>query len=631
MLFRSDLRLNITKFCHEFESLLTHWIQTQGGSRNALPHLLVSRILKIFALLLENLDGRLNGDSVPHPTLRLDGCYEGFKKWKEGKPVCPDSILDPRMAPLGTDTLIKLPFTRLDQLVEEVHSLQLMVGKVQERFSNQNSVKQSLKPVLEGLNRLQTRVLDSRLFPIGLVFDRFLRTIRDHGHTLNKEVGCEIRGSDIQIDQNTANILSIPMTHLVRNSLDHGIESPTLRKTLGKPLPGLISFAAMQSSNRLIIEISDDGQGIHSDLSAAQDNNALLHNLTQLGYSSKAYITPNSGRGIGLYVAKREIEKHGGCLKLESKNGEFTKFTIELPLRFFVTDCILFRSDKQIFAVPLDHLQTVSSVEEYGTQDAEKNVKSLSKLINPSSQGLQENFDLELFNSQKETFHLRVEECLGKESLLIRSMDNPFLQSLPLTSAASVLHNGKLCWILDPNRLGIQKTERKYHLIQNTPENHDPHLDRIFSGANRGRVLCFQAGEKLYAIPLFYLKEVMDYKKPIRLPILPELILGLISLRGLPIPLVNLLALVSQYAANNEFECILILEHNGALTGIPTGKLSGIHTLQRQHLFFSHKSLSMPVIGSFKLRNSEVNLLNLEALIGQGINCCNNLDLGDES
>ena len=633
--FFPELGSNITRFCHEFESILAHWLQMSDRTKYSLPNPMISRVLRIFVLLLENLDGRLNRDSAPHSTLKLDSCYSSFINWKQGKFISPDSILDPRLVPLGTDTLIKLPYTRLDQLVEEVHALQLMVGKVQEKFSDQFPITKSLKPILQGLNRLQTKVLDSRLFPIGLVFDRFLRTIKEHGKTLKKQITCEIRGSEIQIDQNTANILSIPITHLVRNAIDHGIEIPSLRKKRGKSLPGLISLSALQSSNRLLVEICDDGEGVPDQFSKKQSTEELLEGLTRLGYSSKNQITPNSGRGIGLYVAKREIEKHGGSLRLETSKGEFTKFIIEIPLRFFVAECILFHSTGQVFAIPLDHLRKVSLVEESSSITiSNEPVRYLSKLVDPRSNGSKEIYELELINGQNKVLKLRVEECLGKDSLLIRSMDSPFLQSLPLTSAASVLPNGQVCWILDPDRILDDGTGRSKNLLVTSThftESSDATLKYLFSEANQGRVLCFETNEIDYAIPLYCLKEVLSFENPVRLPILPELILGLISLRGIPIPLVDLTWLLTNTPSLKTPECILILEHKGVLTGVPTGKLKGIQTLQAEDLISTNASTTPLIIGSFDLKNRPIQLLNFEALVIEGINFCNSCNQGAPS
>lgn len=636
--FFPELRTTFTRLCHETETVFMNWLHEDYLYRPQIQIPLISRVLQVFELLLENLKGRLTRDFAPHPTLRVDSTFASLAKWAQGEEINPESILASNLIPAGTDTLIRIPFARIDTLVEDVHSLRLLTGGMREKFQEDPIVLKSIKPLQEGLTRLQNRVLDLRLFPIGLVFQRFLRIIREHGKSLGKEVRFEIHGSDTRIDQTTANTLSIPLTHLVRNALDHGLETPSVRRKAGKPPQGTISLVASQRNNRLLVEVSDDGMGIQHfgyprGKMAADDD--LMDFLTQPGFSTLEEATTTSGRGIGLHIVRREVEKHGGNLKVQSSAGDGTKFLIDLPLTFYTTDCMLLSSGGQIFAVALDRVREILStkreVDSFHKKpgaEAEIGFKetSLFSLMDPQTLPPSENHTLILESWDHQKLSLRVEKCLGKEHLLIRPLESPFLRTLHFSSSAAALSTGQLCCVLDVD-LFIEHLHRRKRVSTPVVEPSVPRertavqklLERLFSDPDRGRILSFESCGQLFAIPLHFLKEVTDYSTPMRLPMVPEIVLGLISLRGIPIPLVNLMTLFSKSPTDPLNSCILILQHFGTLTGVPISRLRGIRLLEPEDLTAPATDSGSPIISKFYIDGNPGHLLDPRRLFESGI------------
>ncbi|MGB4497568.1 MAG: chemotaxis protein CheA [Methylococcaceae bacterium] len=216
---------------------------------------------------------------------------------------------------------------------------------------------------------MQDTIMQVRMMPVSFIFQRFPRMVRDISRKLGKEVHLVLEGENTEADKNIIEALADPLIHIVRNSLDHGLESPEVRKAAGKPAEGKLLIRASQESDRVLIEIIDDGKGIdpniikhkayekglidESTLERISDQDAV--NLVfAAGFSTADVISDLSGRGVGMDVVRSAVEKVNGTVGIESETGKGTRLFLSLPLSMAVTNVMIIESNKQIFGVPMD-------------------------------------------------------------------------------------------------------------------------------------------------------------------------------------------------------------------------------------------------------------------------------------
>jgi two-component system chemotaxis sensor kinase CheA len=208
-----------------------------------------------------------------------------------------------------------------------------------------------------------------RMMPVSFVFQRFPRLVRDTSNKLGKEVNLVLEGEETEADKNVIESLGDPLVHIVRNSLDHGIETPEIRRSLGKPAIGTLVIRATQEADRVVIEIRDDGKGIDPEvikrkayekgmideerLERISDQEAI--NLVfAAGFSTADVVSDLSGRGVGLDVVRTAVEKVNGTFHLESEKGKGTRIRLSLPLSMAITNVMIVESNNQIFGVPME-------------------------------------------------------------------------------------------------------------------------------------------------------------------------------------------------------------------------------------------------------------------------------------
>ncbi len=216
---------------------------------------------------------------------------------------------------------------------------------------------------------LRQQVMKLRMLPIGRVFTKYHRTVREMGNAMGKQVRLELVGTDTELDKILLEQLDDPMLHLVRNALDHGVETPEVRTAKGKPPEGVLTLSAHHRGNQILIEISDDGAGIDPDklrakaLSsglatpdelAAMDERQVLDLIFRPGFSTAAKVTDISGRGVGMDVVRSTINRMSGSIEISTRPGARTTFTLRLPLTLAIIQVLLVRLGGDNFALPLD-------------------------------------------------------------------------------------------------------------------------------------------------------------------------------------------------------------------------------------------------------------------------------------
>lgn len=323
---------------------------------------------------------------------------------------------------------------------------------------------------------LQEGVMKIRMVPISQIFSRFPRVVRDLQRDLNKKVDLQIEGEDTELDKTVIDDLLDPVMHCVRNSVDHGIETPEERVAAGKPETGVLLLKAANEGNQIIIEIADDGAGI--DVQKVREKaiqKGLIHpskiisdqeayNLIFLpGFSTSDKITNVSGRGVGLDVVKTMIEKINGTVSVTSGRGKGTKFIIKLPLTLAIIQGLLVRVGKEVYSIPIasviesqririDEINTIDNYEVLNVRNEVISVLRLSRLFNIKDTQESEYAFVVIVGSQEKKIGIMVDALIGEEDVVIKPLRDQFTNS-PGIAGASVLGDGSVSLIIDVSQL----------------------------------------------------------------------------------------------------------------------------------------------------------------------------------
>ena len=266
----------------------------------------------------------------------------------------------------------------IGEMVVSKNALPYLAARAENVFGVRELARE-IKTQYAVINRIaeemQDAIMQVRMMPVSFVFQRFPRVVRDISSKLGKEVNLVLEGEDTEADKNIIESLGDPLVHIVRNSLDHGFEQPEVRRAAGKPAAGTLTIHASQETDRVLIEISDDGRGIdpavikrkahekglidEAALESLSDEEAV--NLVFApGFSTVDVVSDLSGRGVGMDVVRTAVNKVNGTVTIETEKGKGTRIRLSLPLSMAVTNVMIVESDGQIFGIPMDSvLETV--------------------------------------------------------------------------------------------------------------------------------------------------------------------------------------------------------------------------------------------------------------------------------
>lgn len=380
------------------------------------------------------------------------------------------------------DTSIRVSIEKVDQLINLVGELVITQAMLAETASKMDPVlHERLINGLAQLERntrdLQESVMSVRMMPINFVFSRYPRVVRDLAAKLDKKVQLKMVGEGTELDKGLIEKISDPLTHLVRNSLDHGIEQPEEREAKGKDPTGTITLRAAHQGGNIVIEVADDGAGLNRDriLAKAKEKgipiseNAPDSDVWQLifapGFSTAAVVTDVSGRGVGMDVVKKNIEGIGGRVELSSKAGEGSTVTIRLPLTLAILDGLSIAVGDQIYIVPLSFIS-----ESLQPKDEEiKEISGQGKVVHVRGEyvpmiALHEVFNiptkivdpadgiLVLLESEGKKVALFVDELLGQHQVVIKSLETNY-RKVGGISGATIMGDGRVALIMDVTAL----------------------------------------------------------------------------------------------------------------------------------------------------------------------------------
>ncbi len=372
---------------------------------------------------------------------------------------------------------IRVPAEKLDQFVNLVGELVTVQARLVEIAARRDDP--DVTAVSEEIERLTAALRENsmsiRLLPIRATFERFRRLVHDLARDLHKEVELTIEGADTELDKTVIDQLNDPLMHLIRNSMDHGIESPEVRAAAGKRPTATIHLSARHSGANVLIGVSDDGRGIDAEAvreRAVQNGLANANaKLTEAevysfilmpGFSTARQVTDVSGRGVGMDVVNQRVEALRGSIDIASTFGAGTSVTLRLPLTLAIIDGLLVRVDDAHYVLPLaNSLECV----ELTSQDIEKaNGKHVAYVRGEMIPyiRLREFFDVRTERPEREQIMIAetedgrygfvVDEVLGDHQTVIKNLGR-FYRHVQFVSGATILGNGSVALILDPHRL----------------------------------------------------------------------------------------------------------------------------------------------------------------------------------
>lgn len=388
---------------------------------------------------------------------------------------------DKSHAPVGNKT-IRVNIERLDILMNLFEELVIDRGRLQSISTevNHGELNETVERMSRVMGDLQTIILTMRMVPVETVFNRFPKMIRQLSRDLNKKINLEIIGAETELDRTVIDEIGDPLVHLIRNSVDHGIENPTARRAKGKPEEGTVVLRAYHSGNYVFIEIEDDGAGINRDKvlskaiskgivtheqSLAMTDNQINELILASGFSTADVISDVSGRGVGLDVVKTTIESLGGNISIESTQDVGSIFSIQLPLTLSIISVMLVEIEKEIYAIPLSSIIETSIIRSSDIMNAhnQKVIDFRGKVV--PLVFLEEIFEVPRKELQDDEFHsvvivrkgeklagLVVDSFIGQQEIVLKSLGN-YLTNIFAISGATILGNGKVALIVDCNAL----------------------------------------------------------------------------------------------------------------------------------------------------------------------------------
>jgi two-component system chemotaxis sensor kinase CheA len=381
-------------------------------------------------------------------------------------------------AAANTESTVRVDTRRLDEIMNLVGELVLVRNRLLTLRSSQDS-EEDLSNAVGNLDHvttdLQASVMKTRMQPVKKVFGRFPRVVRDLARKLGKEIDLELKGEETDLDKNLVEALADPLVHLVRNSVDHGIEMPDVREQANKPRKGTVILAAEQEGDHILLSITDDGKGMDpevlrrkavekgmmDEVTANQlDDKSAFELIMSAGFSTADQISDISGRGVGMDVVKNMITKLNGSIDIHSVLGEGTQISIRVPLTLAILPTLMVSFDDDSYAIPLTSVQEIfdydaSQVNRIDGQvmvrlrDKSVPLMFLSEWLAPES--IKENYEGDkviIVSIGNQRAGLVVDQVNGQEEVVIKPL-GVMMKHLEGYAGATITGNGNIALILD--------------------------------------------------------------------------------------------------------------------------------------------------------------------------------------
>jgi two-component system chemotaxis sensor kinase CheA len=463
------------KFDHSFEIVM---VSNNTGDEIQKAILNISEIqsVELYPITSESLSSG-NQPSNPSPDISKD------EKTKSGQKTETEKQQHGPVVKKSTSAkTIRVDIERLEALMNLFSELVIDRGRL-EQISRELG-HAGLSETVEHMNRisgdLQNIILNIRMVPVEQVFNRFPRMVRDLAKELNKKVNLTITGAETELDRTVIDEIGDPLVHLLRNAVDHGLESTVERLRSGKPETGEIHLRAFHSGNHVFIEVSDDGKGINREkvlkkaiqrgLVSAEEAETLTDQqvyqfLFASGFSTAQVISDISGRGVGLDVVKNKIESLGGAVSVYSQEGKGTTFSIQLPLTLSIISAMLVQVEEEKYAIPISSIIETAILKPSEILTAHRQhvidfrgrivpLVSLKKVFQVPGELERESEEVSVVIVRKgdKMAGLIVDSFIGQQEIVLKSLGN-YLSHVFAISGATILGDGQVALIIDPNAL----------------------------------------------------------------------------------------------------------------------------------------------------------------------------------
>lgn len=461
------------------------------------------------------------------------------------KLVAPERELEPapehQPASPSSDRSVRIDVDVLDRLMDQVGELVLARNRIQQLTSARQDAQLFAASQRLGVitSDLQEGVMKTRMQPITTLWNRLPRQIRDLSHSFGKEVRLVTSGEETELDRTVLEAFADPLTHLVRNCIDHGIETPSVRLAAGKPVEGVLQLRSFHQGGHVHIEVSDDGAGLQIDriarravetgvLTEEQVRRMPERELQQFvfrpGFSTAEEVTSVSGRGVGLDVVKTNVERIGGSLEVHSQPGQGATFKLRIPLTLAIIPALMVACGGERYAIPQvsllelvtlepgdPNLQDIQGAPVYRLRDELLALVDLRLILGGTSPALRDRSDINIvvLQTDEEPFGLIVDEIQDTEEIVVKPLGD-LLKGIAAYSGATVLGDGRVALILDVN--GVASLSSISRLVEEAT-GALPTADAEEEGADTETLLLVRSqGNGRMAIPLSSVARLEEFR-----------------------------------------------------------------------------------------------------------------------
>ena len=410
--------------------------------------------------------------SEPKPAAAKAEDKPAAAKAVDKKPAAP--------APAQAETTVRVDTKRLDEIMNMVGELVLVRNRLLSLSNSDESDSDEMGKAISNLDvvtgDLQGAVMKTRMQPIKKVFGRFPRVVRDLARSLKKEINLEMYGEDTDLDKNLVEALADPLVHLVRNSVDHGIEMPDVREANGKPRAGTVTLSASQEGDHIMLSIKDDGAGmdaeklkgiaiskgiLDTDAAARLSDEDAYNLIFAAGFSTKEEVSDISGRGVGMDVVKTKISQLNGSVKIQSELGKGTELLIKVPLTLAILPTLMVAVKEQTFALPLAVVSEIIDLDMKRTNTVDGQLTLIVRdraiplfflehwlVRNPDRSSRNEKGHVVVVQIGNQQVGFVVNALIGQEEVVIKPLDK-LLQGTPGMAGATITSDGGIALIVD--------------------------------------------------------------------------------------------------------------------------------------------------------------------------------------
>jgi len=556
--------------------------------------------------------------------------------------------------PSLAESSIRVDVKLLDNLINMIGELVLARNQLLQQVREQDQSAAS-SGTIQQLNlittELQDTVMKTRMQPIRHVWEKFPRVVRDLARANGKDIELVMEGAETELDRTLLEAIKDPMTHIVRNSADHGIEMPDVRQAHGKPIKGRLLLKAFHEGGQINIEIIDDGAGIDlervrakaiekgvitEEVAAQMSEREVIRLIFHPGLSTAKKVTNVSGRGVGMDVVKTNIEKIGGVVEMSTRLGEGTHMRIKIPLTLAIIPALMVTSGGEPFAIPQASLLELLRVDEKSKLQIEiirgskfyrlrgvllplVSLNTVLKLeeVNPvcseDEDSPQSSTDIVVLKSGEHSFGLIVDHVNDSEEVVVKPLSR-HLKGLTYLAGATIMGDGRVALILDVSGIAheglLLSTERAESKDMSSQIEEDARTDRE-------TMILFSVGENdQYAIPLSKVARLEEFD-PEKVEQSAES--DVIQYRGELLPLVRLGDTIGVVSADSERDTLpaIVFSKNGKSVGLMVARILDI--VEANMNLHASPSGNISVVGSLVVNGLTTDLLDVDQLIDMAV------------